>query len=816
MRTLSGSRRLVARGSIVSGLLLLGAAFATQGFVASPLGSVRPARAGTDTVVSIEFDDGYASQYQTLAKLNAHAMHGTYYIISGQHGMSWSQIHDLAHDGNEIGGHTITHPNLTTLSTADATHEVCDGRSQLIAQGFDVTNFAYPYGKNNASVQQIVKNCGYSSGRGVTGIISPEGCGGPCPYAETIPPLNPYATRTPQNVDEDTPLSEIEGFVTQAENHGGGWVQLVFHDICSPGPNCDYYSIPPAEFDTLLDWLQPRAANGTVVQTVAQVMGSSSTPPPAPNPPPAPTGPYAPVVVGDSPAGYWRLDDSNSTAADSAGDNPGIYSGATRGAASLLPADPADRAAGFSGANQYVRVPSASELSPSSQVSVEAWIKPTSLPATGAFRSVATKAESYSLQFNGPRLEFTIIQGGTRRRLQAPTGAIVAGTKYQVVGTYNGSTQRLYVNGVLVASAALTGAINANTNNLTIGSWNGSQEFFAGTIDEVAVYATALSSGRVSAHYLAGSGGAPAATSTLTVSTAGSGNGTVTSSPGGINCGGTCSASFNNGTGITLTAAAAGGSSFTGWSGGGCSGTGTCNLTLNADAAVTATFAALAPPTGYPQTVLADSPVGYWRLEETSGTTAANSVAPSGAGTYQGVTLGVPGLLATASDKAVTFSGANSRVQIASNAALSPSTQVTAEAWIKPSTLPLAGAFNSIVTKAESYSLQFNGPRLEFTIMQNGTRRRLQAPQNAIVAGTTYHVVGTYDGTIQRLYINGAQVASAALTGAITTNTNSLYIGSWNGSSEFFRGTVDEVAVYGTALTAGQISNHRSAGLAPS
>src|SRR5262249_36574225 len=43
---------------------------------------------------------------------------------------------------------------------------------------------------------------------------------------------------------------------------------------------------------------------------------------------------------------------------------------------------------------------------------------------------------------------------------------------------------------------------------------------------------------------------------------------------------------------------------------------------------------------------------------------------------------------------------------------------------------------------------------------------------------------------------------------AITANTNALYIGSWNGSSEFFRGTVDEVAVYGTALTASQVSNH--------
>jgi peptidoglycan/xylan/chitin deacetylase (PgdA/CDA1 family) len=769
--------------------------------VTTPLATMPAARAATNTVVSIEFDDGYSSQYQTRAMLSAHGMRATYYIISGDHGMSWSQIHDLANDGNEIGGHTISHPDLTSLSTAAATTEVCGGRDQLIAQGFsNVVSFAYPYGRNNASVQQVVQSCGYTSGRDVTG------------NTETIPPQNPFRTRTPENVNEDMPLSEVQGFVTQAENNGGGWVQLVFHDICSPGGSCDHYSMPPATFNALLDWLQSRAANGTVVKTVGEVMGT-----PTPPPPPPPSGPYAPGVVADAPAGYWRLNDTGTTAADSAGTNTGTFTGATRGAAGLLTAEPANKAAGFSGTGQYVQIPSATALSPTARVSVEAWMKPTTLPATGAFRSIASKAESYSLQFNGPRLEFTLVQGATRRRLQAPAGAIVAGATYHVVGTYDGTTQRLYVNGAQVASVALTGAIGANTNSLIVGSWNGAQEFFAGTIDEVAVYPAALTAARVSAHYQAGSGGAPSppSTSKLTVSKAGAGTGTVTSSPSGINCGTTCSASFNNGTNVTLSAAAASGSTFTGWSGGGCSGTATCVVALAANTAVTATFATTAPPppSGYAQTVVADTPVGYWRLDETAGTTAANSVATSGAGTYQGVTLGTAGLLANAADKAVTFPGGSSRVQVASNTALSPTARVTVEAWIKASALPASGAFGSIVSKAESYSLQFNGPRLEFTIIQGGARRRLQAAPGAIVVGSVYHVVGTYDGTTQRLYVNGVQVASVALTGAITANTNSVYIGSWNGTSEFFQGVVDEVAVYGTALTATQITNHRTAGL---
>ncbi len=75
----------------------------------------------------------------------------------------------------------------------------------------------------------------------------------------------------------------------------------------------------------------------------------------------------------------------------------------------------------------------------------------------------------------------------------------------------------------------------------------------------------------------------------LTVQNAGTGQGTVTSSPAGISCGTTCSASFQSGTTITLTAAPSPGSTFGGWSGG-CSGTGACSVALSAAASVTASF----------------------------------------------------------------------------------------------------------------------------------------------------------------------------------------------------------------------------------
>ena len=80
---------------------------------------------------------------------------------------------------------------------------------------------------------------------------------------------------------------------------------------------------------------------------------------------------------------------------------------------------------------------------------------------------------------------------------------------------------------------------------------------------------------------------------TLTVVPAGSGSGTVTSSPAGIDCGSSCSASFDEGTVVTLTATPAAGSTFTGWSGGGCSGTGACQVRMSAAESVTATFDAV-------------------------------------------------------------------------------------------------------------------------------------------------------------------------------------------------------------------------------
>ena len=91
---------------------------------------------------------------------------------------------------------------------------------------------------------------------------------------------------------------------------------------------------------------------------------------------------------------------------------------------------------------------------------------------------------------------------------------------------------------------------------------------------------------------------------TLTVLKSGTGDGTVTSSPGGINCGDDCSEVYSPGTKVTLTAKADTNSTFMGWASGGCSGIGKCIVIMDTDTSVTATFSVKIPDISVAQTTL--------------------------------------------------------------------------------------------------------------------------------------------------------------------------------------------------------------------
>jgi peptidoglycan/xylan/chitin deacetylase (PgdA/CDA1 family) len=226
------------------------------------------------TVVTLQFDDGNADQYSMLAVLSDHGIRATFYVNTGSTGsagyLSWAQLADLAAAGNEIGGHTITHARLTQLQPAAIRQEVCGDRVALFGHGFAPTSFAYPYGSHDAQAEQIVAACGYNSARTVSGVD------GRRTFAETIPPADPYATRMPVAVKSSTSLATVQGYVTAAETHGGGWVQILIHHVCD---HCNAYSMTLPDVTALVQWLAARSATGTVVRTTAEVIGGPVQPP---------------------------------------------------------------------------------------------------------------------------------------------------------------------------------------------------------------------------------------------------------------------------------------------------------------------------------------------------------------------------------------------------------------------------------------------------------------------------------------------------------------------------------------------------------
>lgn len=190
--------------------------------------------------------------------------------------MTRSQLLALQQQGHEIAGHTIGHSNLTTLTQADARDQVCRDRVALIDAGFAITSFAYPFGANNSSVEQIVEDCGYNSARDVGGLS----CSG-CPHANSIPPTNPYAIRTHTSVKSTTTLATLQRYVTQAEQSGGGLLPLVFHHVCD---GCQTNSVSPATLAAFLDWLAARAPS-TRVGTMHEAIGGEPPTPPTGEPP---------------------------------------------------------------------------------------------------------------------------------------------------------------------------------------------------------------------------------------------------------------------------------------------------------------------------------------------------------------------------------------------------------------------------------------------------------------------------------------------------------------------------------------------------
>lgn len=219
---------------------------------------------------------------------------------------------------------------------------------------------------------------------------------------------------------------------------------------------------------------------------------------------------YANAVLADSPVAYWRLGESSGTsAADASGNaNTGTYAGgvtlAQAGALAAEPDGTSDTAASFDGASGMVSASDAALPSGNGDRTLEAWVYPTG--AGGGAAAIVEYGTTFGTDFmaymNGSRKVVISDTSGTGDITSTATLALNTWAHLALVKSGNGET--LYVNGVLDATGSK--ARNTVLGSFNIGGRSGQSWWFPGRIDEVAVYATALSAARVAVHYGAGTG----------------------------------------------------------------------------------------------------------------------------------------------------------------------------------------------------------------------------------------------------------------------------------------------------------------------
>jgi hypothetical protein len=226
------------------------------------------------------------------------------------------------------------------------------------------------------------------------------------------------------------------------------------------------------------------------------------------------------------------------------------------------------------------------------------------------------------------------------------------------------------------------------------------------------------------------------------------------------------------------------------------------------------------PP--YPSVVLADSPIHYYRFEETSTVVPARDEIGPGAngaqpGTYTGgITLG-QGSASESLGNAARFNGA-SGTYVNLGAPFHPGSSTTVEAWVRLDTAANK-PFHAIVARWDgSFELDVNQDAGAGNfVTRSGGNTFGQAATASFTFGQWHHMVGVFDAATSTttVYLDGVQGSSQVTTGGLQNAGSTLYIGATRdgaGSGFNWTGLIDEVAFYNRALSSAEILEHYEAG----
>lgn len=193
--------------------------------------------------------------------------------------------------------------------------------------------------------------------------------------------------------------------------------------------------------------------------------------------------------------------------------------------------------------------------------------------------------------------------------------------------------------------------------------------------------------------------------------------------------------------------------------------------------------------------------LGSWSFDESSGNVAFDSFGVNnGAIVNASRTSGIKG-------GALYFNGTNGNVNINSTPQLSPTDAITMMTWVyseenKTAKIFQKGDWDGHGLRQDTWKGWSCGIRME-----NDTGHSLEWNNGRPILNEWYHLAMTYDGSLLSFYVNGKLWNSKDVTGKLKVTTRNLSIGSDNATQKFFKGKIDEVVLYGSALSPQEIQS---------
>jgi len=196
---------------------------------------------------------------------------------------------------------------------------------------------------------------------------------------------------------------------------------------------------------------------------------------------------------------------------------------------------------------------------------------------------------------------------------------------------------------------------------------------------------------------------------------------------------------------------------------------------------------------------LAKGLVGCWLMNEGSGNKIYDLSGNGNDGTFVNHTAWVPGR----TGPALTFDGVDDHVVVPNKASLNPISALTISVWVnqKATSVGQSANISNIAGKTSSsygYELRLTSDVLYFLIEQGGW---IGLSGNTLNLNQWYHIVGTYDKSNMKLFVDGGLVNSLAESADIRVDTGSFYVGSRTASARYFNGLIDDVRIYNRALS---------------